>query len=59
MCSSCQMKKGCKLPFQVSNKKEVILLEKMHSDLCGPAPTASSQRFKYYVIFIDNCTQFI
>lgn len=52
------MGKCCKLPFQVSNKREIEALAKMYNDLWGPAPVASSQKIKYYVIFIDDCTRF-
>lgn len=52
------MRKSCKLPFQVSDKREIEPLTKIHSDLWGPAPIASSQGINYYVIFVDDCTRF-
>lgn len=58
VCTSCQMRKSYKLPFQVSNKREIEQLIKIHCDLWGAAPIASSQGIKYYVIFVDDCTRF-
>nr|XP_009767591.1 PREDICTED: uncharacterized protein LOC104218727 [Nicotiana sylvestris] len=51
----CQMGKSCKLSFPVSNKREIAPLTKIHYDLWGPAPVASSQGIKYYAIFVDDC----
>lgn len=58
VCTSCQMGKSCKLSFPVSNKREIAPLTKIHYDLWGPAPAASSQGIKYYAIFVDDCTRF-
>lgn len=35
-----------------------LTLFQIHSDVWGPAPVASNQRFRYYVIFVDDCTRF-
>ena len=58
VCSSCQMGKSCRLPFSLNNNKATVPLEKIHCDLWGPAPVASVQNFRYYVIFIDDFTRF-
>lgn len=34
------------------------LLAKIHSNIWGPAPVASSQGIRCYVIFVDDCTRF-
>ena len=54
VCSSCQLRKSCKLPFCLRNKIEKEPLLKIHRDLLGPALVESSQHMKYYVIFIDD-----
>lgn len=56
VCTSCQLGKRCKLPVYDSNKICESPLEKIHCDLWGPAPISSMQLFRYYVIFIDDCT---
>ena len=58
ICTSCQLGKRCKLPFHDSNKMCKFPLEKIHCDLWGPAPISSTQHFRYYVIFIDDCTRY-
>jgi len=58
LCTSCQFGKRCKLPFNKSNSTSRFPLEKIHSDLWGPAPTISSQKFQYYVIFVDDFTRY-
>jgi len=56
--SVCAMGHSCCLPFSVNDKKSDIPLFQIHSDVWGPAPVASNQRFRYYVIFVDDCTRF-
>ncbi|KAH9648571.1 retrovirus-related pol polyprotein from transposon RE1 [Citrus sinensis] len=58
VCSSCQMGKNCKLPFNFSNKISSVPLHKIHCDLWGPAPISSVQNFRYYVVFVDDCTRY-
>jgi hypothetical protein len=58
LCSSCQLGKRCKLSFNKSDSTSSFPLEKIHSDLWGPAPTISSQKFQYYVIFVDDFTRY-
>ena len=55
---SCQLDKNCKLPFSLSNKISDFPLDKIHCDLWGPAPIASNQGFRYYVLFVDDCTRY-
>lgn len=58
LCSSCQLGKSCKLPFSLRNKSETAPLNKIHSDLWGPAPVSSFQEMKYYAIFVDDFSRF-
>jgi hypothetical protein len=32
--------------------------DRLHCDLWGPSPVSSVTRYKYYAIFIDDCTKF-
>ena len=52
------MGKSCRLPFSLNNKIASAPLVKIHCDLWGPAPIASVQKFKYYVIFVDDHTRY-
>ena len=58
ICTSCQMGKSCRLPFSLNDKIDTAPLVKIHCDLWGPAPIASVQHFKFYVIFIDDHSRF-
>lgn len=54
MCEPCQLGKTCKLPFSSSDFRSSRVLERIHSNVWGPAPVVSAQGFRYYVVFIDN-----
>ncbi|CAN6718565.1 unnamed protein product [Malus baccata var. baccata] len=56
MWQSCSEGKFCKLPFSSSVNKSIIPFEVVHSDLWGPAPCKSVDGYRYYVVFIDDCT---
>ncbi|KAF3668761.1 hypothetical protein FXO37_09354 [Capsicum annuum] len=58
VCSSCQLGKGCKLPFGLRNKIEKEPLLKIHWDLWGPAPVESTQHMRYYVVFVNDNTRY-
>ncbi|KAM1496471.1 hypothetical protein ACFXTO_031069 [Malus domestica] len=58
LCQHCLEGKFSKLPFQSVQSKYVVPFEVIHSDLWGPAPCQSVDGFKYYVLFIDECTKF-
>ena len=58
VCSSCQLRKSCKLPFCLRNKIEKEPLLKIHRDLLGPTPIESSQHMKYYIIFVHDHTRY-
>ena len=58
ICTSCQLGKRCKLSFYDSKNHCQFPLEKIYCDLWGPVPIFSMQHFKYYVIFVDDCTRY-
>lgn len=52
------MAKACCLPFIQSNEFCTKPFGIIHCDLWGPSPATSFQRFRLYVIFIDECTRY-
>jgi transposase InsO family protein len=46
------------LPFHKSVSKACISLKIIHSDVWGPAPITSNGGTQFYVIFVDEFTQF-
>lgn len=57
-CLTCLGGKITKLPFQHTTNKSLIPFEVVHSDVWGPAPCLSIERFNFCVTFIDECTRF-
>ena len=55
VCSSCVLKKHHREIFDKrASWHASVSLELVHSDLCGPLPSASFSGFKYFLNFIDG-----
>lgn len=59
MCESCPLGKMSKLHFSLSISNSIVIFDKLHIDLWGPAPVLSIHRFKYYAAIVDDFTKFI
>ena len=57
-CESCLLGKMTKVPFTGVGERAKDLLELIHSDVCGPMSTVASDRFKYFITFIDDLSQY-
>ncbi|KAI3523467.1 hypothetical protein L1887_01631 [Cichorium endivia] len=58
VCESCVMGKHIKLPFQLSHTITVSPFDIIHSDV-WTSPVASSSGHRYYVLFLDDYTNFL
>jgi hypothetical protein len=58
MCHPCLEGKFSKLPFPQHVNKSVIPFHTIHTDLWGPAPSISVDGYRYYTIFVDECTRY-
>ncbi|XP_074266400.1 uncharacterized protein LOC141589667 [Silene latifolia] len=58
LCHSCQISKHRRLPFYDSNSNTLAPFDIIHNDL-WTSPITSKAGYKYYLIFIDNFTQFV
>ncbi|PKU74388.1 Retrovirus-related Pol polyprotein from transposon TNT 1-94 [Dendrobium catenatum] len=58
ICKSCNVAKSHKHFFNKSMSNSSSPFDLIHSDVWGPAPHASLDGFRYYVIFIDDNTRF-
>lgn len=58
VCSSCLSGKMSRLPFSTKSNKSDIPFYKVHTDVWGPAPCVSIDGYRYYVLFVDECTRF-
>lgn len=58
-CDACQLGKSHRLPFKKSTKKKDWLVgDFIHSDVCGPMPVQSLNGAKYFVTLIDEKSGF-
>ena len=57
LCHTCLEGKFSKLPFPQHVNQSVIPFEIIHTDIWGPAPCISVDGYRYYTIFVDECTR--
>ena len=48
------MGKFVKTTFHEKENHALVILERVHTDVCGPFSVASTTKHKYYVIFVDD-----
>lgn len=58
ICESCLLGKFHKLPFPKSSSRCQKPFELVHSDVWGPSPHLSIDGFRFFVLFVDDCTRF-
>jgi hypothetical protein len=52
-CKGCTLEKYVKSTFHEKENRASVILERIHTDMCGPFSVASTTKHKYYVIFVD------
>ncbi|RVX06418.1 Retrovirus-related Pol polyprotein from transposon RE1 [Vitis vinifera] len=57
-CDSCKLGKSKTLPFPLHASRASHCFDLIHSDVWGPSPISSYEKFKYYVTFIDDHSRF-
>jgi hypothetical protein len=53
-CKGCTMGKYVKSTFHEKENHALVILERVHTDVCGPFSVSSTTKHKYYVIFVDE-----
>jgi hypothetical protein len=53
-CKGCTLGKYVKPTFQEKENHASMILERIHTDVCGPFSVASATKHRYYVIFVDE-----
>jgi hypothetical protein len=48
------MGKYVKSTFHEKENRASMILERIHTDVCGPLSIASTSKYKYYAIFVDE-----
>jgi transposase InsO family protein len=57
-CASCKLGKSKIFPFPLHASRASHCFDLIHSDVWGPSPVSSHEKFKYYVTFIDDHSRF-
>ncbi|KAJ0462813.1 putative RNA-directed DNA polymerase [Helianthus annuus] len=58
LCNSCELSKAKHLAFIENNKRASHVLDLIHYDLWGATPVPSTDGYRYYAIFVDDCSRF-
>ena len=53
-CKGCNMGKFVKTTFHEKENRASVILERIHTNVCGPFSVASIAKHMYYVIFVDD-----
>ena len=53
-CKGCTLGKYAKSTFHEKENCASVILERIHTDVCGPFSVASTAKHRYYVIFVDD-----
>ena len=53
-CKGCTMGNFVKTTFHEKENRALVILERIHTDMCGPFSVASTEKHRYYVIFVDE-----
>jgi hypothetical protein len=53
-CKGCTLGKYVKSTFHEKENHASVILERIHTDVCGPFSVASTTKHRYYVIFVDD-----
>ena len=53
-CKGCNMGNFLKTTFHEKENRALVILERIHIDMCGPFSVASRTKHRYYVIFFDD-----
>ncbi|KAJ0444187.1 putative RNA-directed DNA polymerase [Helianthus annuus] len=56
-CETCFLAKSHRKSFKPSNTKVDLPFSLIHSDVWGPAPIVGGQGFRFFLIFVDDCTR--
>jgi transposase InsO family protein len=53
-CKGCTIGKYVNSTFHEKENHASVILERIHTDVCGPFSVSSTTKHKYYVIFVDD-----
>lgn len=53
-CTTCCEGKQARLPFSHVGERSTELLQRVHTDICGPMETRSLNGARYFILFVDD-----
>ena len=53
-CKGCTMGMFVKTTFHEKENRALVILERIHTDVCGSFSVASTEKHRYYVTFVDH-----
>ena len=53
-CKGCTVGKFVKTTFHEKENRALVILERIHTGVCGIFSVASTEKHRYYVIFFDD-----
>ena len=56
-CEVCELSKNHCISYPLSSKRSEILFSPIHTDVWGPSQVSCHSGAKWFISFIDNCTQ--
>ena len=56
-CQTCVLAKSHRQSFKPSNSRVDDIFSLIHSNVWGPSPVVGGNGFRYFVLFIDDCTR--
>ncbi|KAJ0495991.1 putative RNA-directed DNA polymerase [Helianthus annuus] len=56
-CETCVLAKSHRQTFKPNNTRVDVPFSLIHSDVWGPAPIIGGQNFRFFVLFVDDCTR--
>jgi transposase InsO family protein len=57
VCETCIKAKSHRVPYQSSQNKCLEPFDLVHADVWGPSPVASINGYKWFILFVDDCTR--
>lgn len=58
MCPACQLGKSAHFALPRVDKSSARILDLIYTDIWGPSPVLYSEGFRYFVIFVDDCSHY-
>jgi transposase InsO family protein len=56
-CETCILAKSHRATYPLSMNKSMVPFALIHSDVWGPSPISTISSFRWFVIFVDDCTR--